>query len=178
MKTPITLLASLSLLAAACTSTPETREEVLPTDDRVDTTTPTDERVDVVTPAEDTPNTLLTGSSVGDFTLSGDYPLTLDGDRHSVELAPGVSGNSYDGKELCEIWVTSEEYRTKSGLGIGSKIGDFGTADVDLTYENASGLILSRREKLALNPHDYRENEGNINPDAVVTMIRLGGCPE
>ena len=31
---------------------------------------------------------------------------------------------------------------------------------------------------MALEPHDYAENEGNINVDAVVVGIRLGGCGE
>ena len=168
MSTLITLLATLSLTGAACKATPVTRDDPAPTDDEVDATHST----------EGTPNTLLTGGSVGDFGYSGDFAMTYNGEFYEVELAPGVSGKSLDGETLCQLWVTAEEYRTRSGLGVGSKIGDFGTLDVDLEYEPATGLIISRREHMALEPHDYAENEGNINVDAVVVGIRLGGCGE
>lgn len=163
----------LLLTLYACTSTSEVTADPPAADASAADASAAEE------PAERT-NTLLTGERVGDFGFAGDYTLTHDGTYHTVELAPGVNGTSHDGKTLCQIWLTSADYKTASGLGVGSKIGDFGTPGVDLFIEPATGMVHSKRENLTLQP-DKRLDDGpdaTIDPEALVTDIRLGGCGE
>ncbi len=163
-------LAATLALTAACKPSAEVKEDASVTEDVI-----ADEN-----PPDDAPNMLLTGDAAGDHSFEDSYEMEFGGEYYTVDIAPGVGGASLDGETLCEISIDSKDYRTVTGLGIGSKIGEFGTPDVDLFIEEATGMVYSEREEMALQPSKLAMDGERemIDLDAEVLGIRLGGCGE
>jgi hypothetical protein len=168
----LTLLAALTLASAACKTTGEVKDDPATTDEAATDDEATDSAAD----------TLLTATTVGPHDIDGAYELTpTESDFFTVAIAPGVEGISLNGETLCEIQITSKDYRTADGLGVGSRVGDFGEPGVDLFIEEANGMVYSERVGFSVTPSKLLVGDDGaetIDPDATAMDIRLGGCGE